>query len=130
MKILSAAEVDASLDDLDLIDRLFRIDCEMPPRHHPIASPVGPGSADATLLLMPAWTGAPSGRVGVKIVTVFPDNGRRSLPSIYGQYLLLDGETGASLALLDGTMLTSAAAPPAPRGSHRATCHGRIQRGY
>src|SRR4029077_19616798 len=110
MKILSAAEVDANLDDLALIDRLdqlFRTGCEMPPRHHhTIASPAGPGSADATLLLMPAWTRAPSGRVGVKIVTVFPDNGRRSLPSIYGQYLLLDGETGASLALLDGTMLT------------------------
>jgi alanine dehydrogenase len=112
MKILSAAEVDANLDDLALIDRLdrlFRTGCEMPPRHHhTIASPAGPGSVDATLLLMPAWTrGQPDGgRVGVKVVTVFPDNGRRSLPSIYGQYLLLDGETGASLALLDGTMLT------------------------
>jgi alanine dehydrogenase len=115
MKILSAAEVDANLDDLALIDRLdqlFRTGCEMPPRHHhTIASPAGPGSADATLLLMPAWTRGPplnpgGARVGVKIVTVFPDNGRRSLPSIYGQYLLLDGETGASLALLDGTMLT------------------------
>jgi ornithine cyclodeaminase len=79
----------------------------MPPRHHhTIASPVGPGSADATLLLMPAWTRGPSGRLGVKIVTIFPDNARRSLPSIYGQYVLLDGETGAPLALLDGTMLT------------------------
>ena len=110
MKILSAAEVDANLDDLVLIDRLdalFRAGCEMPPRHHhTIASPVGPGSADATLLLMPAWTRGPSGRLGVKIVTVFPDNARRSLPSIYGQYVLLDGETGAPLALLDGTMLT------------------------
>jgi len=110
MKILSAAEVDASLDDLVLIDRLdqlFRSGCEMPPRHHhTIASPVGPGSADATLLLMPAWTRGPSGRLGVKIVTVFPDNARRSLPSIYGQYVLLDGETGGPLALLDGTMLT------------------------
>ncbi len=110
MKILSGAEVDANLDDLALIDRLdqlFRTGCEMPPRHHhTIAAPAGPGSADATLLLMPAWTRGSSGRLGVKIVTVFPDNGRRSLPSIYGQYLLLDGETGASLALLDGTMLT------------------------
>jgi ornithine cyclodeaminase len=110
MKILSAAQVDASLDDLALIDRLeqlFRNGCVMPPRHHhTVAAPAGPGSADATLLLMPAWTRGPSARVGVKIVTVFPDNGRRSLPSIYGQYLLLSGETGASLALLDGTMLT------------------------
>ena len=114
MKILSAAEVDGALDDLTLIDRLdrlFRSGCEMPPRHHhTIAVPTGPGSADATLLLMPAWTRGQSsqgtGRIGVKVVTVFPDNGRRALPSIYGQYLLLDGASGAPLALLDGTMLT------------------------
>ncbi len=110
MRSLSAAEVDAALDDEALIDRLdalFRAGCEMPTRHHhTIREPVGPGSADAMLLLMPAWTRGLSGRVGVKIVTVFPDNGKKSLPSIYGQYLLLDGQTGQSLALLDGTMLT------------------------
>ena len=110
MRILSAAEVDAALDDIALIDRLdalFRAGCEMPTRHHhAISEPLGAGSADAMLLLMPAWTKGSSGRVGVKIVTVFPDNGKRSLPSIYGHYLLLDGQTGASLALLDGTMLT------------------------
>jgi alanine dehydrogenase len=114
VRILSAAEVDSALDDIALIDRLealFREGCEMPTRHHhTVRAPNGPGSADATLLLMPAWTrhaeGGPAGRIGIKLVTVFPDNGRRSLPSIYGQYLLLDGTTGASLALLDGTMLT------------------------
>ena len=110
MRSLSAAEVDAALDDIALIDRLdalFRSGCEMPTRHHhPIREPLGAGSADAMLLLMPAWTQGPSGRIGVKIVTVFPDNGKRALPAIYGQYLLLDGQTGQSLALLDGTMLT------------------------
>ena len=115
MKILSAAEVDAVLDDLALIDRLdalFRAGCEMPVRHHhTIAEPTGPGSADAMLLLMPAWTRGQSAEkgarhVGIKVVTVFPDNGKRSLPSIYGQYLLLDGTTGQTVALLDGTMLT------------------------
>ena len=110
MKILSAAEVDAALDDLALIDRLdalFRAGCEMPVRHHhTIAEPTGPGSADAMLLLMPAWTRGPQSHLGIKVVTVFPDNGRRSLPSIYGQYLLLDGTTGQTVAMLDGTMLT------------------------
>jgi alanine dehydrogenase len=110
VKILSAGEVDAALDDLALIDRLdtlFRAGCEMPTRHHhPIKEPLGPHSADAMLLLMPAWMKGPSGHIGIKVVTVFPDNGKRSLPSIYGQYLLLDGSTGAALALLDGTMLT------------------------
>lgn len=110
MRIVSAAEVDAALDDLALIDRLdalFRAGCEMPQRHHhTLAEPNGPGSADATLLLMPAWTRGPSSHVGIKLVTVFPDNGKRELPSIYGQYLLLDGATGQTIALLDGTMLT------------------------
>ena len=114
MKILSGAEVDSAIDDLALIDRLealFRAGCEMPQRHHhTVPTPNGPGSADATLLLMPAWTSqAASGaaaRIGIKVVTVFPDNGQRSLPSIFGQYLLLDGATGVPLALLDGTMLT------------------------
>ncbi|MBI2735666.1 MAG: ornithine cyclodeaminase family protein [Rhodospirillales bacterium] len=114
MKILSAVEVDAALDDLALIDRLdalFRAGCEMPVRHHhKIAEPLGPGSADAMLLLMPAWTRGQSTKggshLGIKVVTVFPDNGKRSLPSIYGQYLLLDGTTGQTVAMLDGTMLT------------------------
>ena len=110
MRILSAAEVDANLDDLALIDRLealFRAGCEMPPRHHhTVGAPAGPGSADATLLLMPAWTRGASSHLGIKVVTVFPDNGKRALPSIYGQYLLLDGTTGQTVALLDGTMLT------------------------
>lgn len=110
MRIHSADDVDSALDDEALIDRLealFREGCEMPTRHHhTIAAPSGPGSADATLLLMPAWTRGSSPRVGVKLVTVYPDNGKRSLPAIFGQYLLLDGHTGQPLALLDGTMLT------------------------
>ena len=99
MRILSAEEVDAALDDLALIERLeaaFRGGAEVPVRHHHHL-PTG------TLLLMPAWTNR---HVGIKLVTVFPDNVTRALPSVFGQYVLLDGNTGRSLALLDGTMLT------------------------
>jgi ornithine cyclodeaminase len=99
MRILSAEEVDAALDDLALIDRLeaaFRGGAEVPVRHHHHL-------AAGTLLLMPAWT---SRHIGIKLVTVFPDNATRALPSVFGQYVLLDGSTGQSLALLDGTMLT------------------------
>ena len=99
MRILSAEEVDAALDDLALIDRIeaaFRDGTEVPVRHHHHL-PTG------TLLLMPAWT---SQHLGIKLVTVFPDNVTRALPSVFGQYVLLDGRTGQSLALLDGTMLT------------------------
>jgi ornithine cyclodeaminase len=99
MRILSAEDIDRALDDTALIDRLeaaFRAGAEVPLRHHHHL-PAG------TLLLMPAWS---SRHVGVKLVTVFPDNVKRSLPSVFGQYLLLDGATGQPLALLDGTILT------------------------
>jgi ornithine cyclodeaminase len=99
MRILSADEVDAALDDIALIDHLeaaFRAGAEVPLRHHHHL-PSG------TLLLMPAWSPR---HVGIKLVTVFPDNVKRSLPSVLGQYVLLDGGTGQPVALLDGTMLT------------------------
>ena len=99
MRILSAGEVDGALDDIALIGRLeamFKAGCETPLRHHH-ALPEG------MLLLMPAWTAR---HIGIKLVTVFPDNARRSLPSVLGQYILLDGRTGQAVALLDGTMLT------------------------
>jgi ornithine cyclodeaminase len=99
MRILSAGEVDGALDDIALIDRLeamFKAGCDTPLRHHH-ALPEG------MLLLMPAWTAR---HIGIKLVTVFPGNARRSLPSVLGQYMLLDGRTGQTVALLDGTMLT------------------------
>ena len=57
---------------------------------------------------MPAWTGAGSrdGFVGVKVVSVFPDNGAKGMPSVSGTYLLMDGGTGVPQAALDGTRLT------------------------
>ncbi len=105
MRILSAADVEAALDWESLIERLrqaFRRGAEVPLRHHhEIANPGGP---EGTLLLMPAWQ---SGRhIGVKVVTMFPDNGEQGLPSVMGAYLLLDGRTGSPIALIDGPTLT------------------------
>jgi alanine dehydrogenase len=105
MQTLDAAEVEHRLDFPSLIDRLremFRAGCELPTRHHhPVEVPDAPG---AILLLMPAWQ---VGRhIGVKMVTVFPGNGAKSLPAVMGIYTLLDGLTGQPLALIDGPMLT------------------------
>ncbi|RMD64367.1 MAG: ornithine cyclodeaminase family protein [Alphaproteobacteria bacterium] len=105
MRIITAAEVETALDFESLVERLrqaFRRDIATPVRHHhTITTPGGP---EATLLLMPAWQ---AGRhIGIKIVTVFPDNATRSLPAVMGVYLLLDGRSGSPLALIDGPMLT------------------------
>lgn len=108
MRVIGAAEIDGVLTWLMLVDALaeaFRSEIVAPPRHH---HQVERGAADAaTLLLMPAWSGATSGAfLGVKVVSVFPDNGLKGLPSVLGTYLLMDGDTGAPLAALDGTRLT------------------------
>ena len=62
---------------------------------------------------MPAWTDfaragtSAGGYIGIKIVTVSPDNNARSLPAVMGQYFLLDGQTGVPLAIIDGQRLTA-----------------------
>ncbi len=111
MRIISAAEAEDALDYESLIEQLrqgFRSDIVAPPRHHHAIDPgaIDQGSgAEATLLLMPAWQ---TGRhIGIKLVTVFPGNDARNLPSVMSSYLLLDGATGSPLALIDGPTLTA-----------------------
>ena len=106
MRVLGYSEVVAALDFPSLVEALrqiFRAGAEMPVRHHHTI-PV-PGGSDATLLLMPAWQ---AGRqIGVKVVTVFPENVERQEPSVMGAYLLLDGRSGKPLAMMDGPGLTA-----------------------
>lgn len=109
MKLFNAADVDAALDFAGLIDTLdtaFRSEVVAPPRvTHDVKRPDGD---PAVLLLMPAWSGPGTDRpyIGTKIVSVFFGNGKRSLPGVMGAYLLMDGETGAPLAVMDGNRLT------------------------
>lgn len=108
MKFISADAIDAALDPKFMADALvdaFKGDSVVPVRHHhDIERP----DADATLLLMPAWSGKADAEpfVGTKIVTVYPANGAKSLPAVMGTYILLNGATGAPLCALDGTRLT------------------------
>lgn len=106
MRILGPSEVTAALDFPSLVEALrqmFRSGCDAPLRqHHSI--PV-PGAQDGALLIMPAWQ---AGRyIGIKLLTVFPENAALNRPSLMGAYLLLDGRTGEPLALMDGPALTA-----------------------
>jgi ornithine cyclodeaminase/alanine dehydrogenase-like protein (mu-crystallin family) len=108
MRIITASEIDGALTFEALIEAVrdaFLSDIVVPARHHHDMEQPG---ATATLLLMPAWTGASraGGFVGVKVLSVFPDNGVRGLPSIQGTYILLDGRTGSPYAALEGNRLT------------------------
>ncbi|MFI9596841.1 ornithine cyclodeaminase family protein [Nonomuraea sp. NPDC052265] len=78
------------------------LDPELTPRRPAVDLPAG------QLLLMPAAAGR---YAGLKAVTVTPANPGRGLPRIQGTYLLLDGDTLAPLAALDGIALTSLRTP-------------------
>ena len=110
---ISAADVDRALSFGGLVETLraaFRDGAVQPVRHHHTIE--HPDGAASTLLLMPAWTDfeaagtSSDGFVGVKIVTVSPDNNKIAKPAVMGVYLLLDGATGEPLALIDGQRLT------------------------
>ncbi len=77
MRVIDAAEVEAALGLVaplvDALRQAFRQGAGGPVRHHHTI-PV-PAGSDGTLLLMPAWH---AGRhIGVKVVTMFPDNACR-----------------------------------------------------
>lgn len=113
MRYFSAADIDAALSYPALVDTLaaaFSKGATAPPRHHHGVALAG--RPEATWLLMPAWEArapgaAEAGRyMGVKSVTVFPDNDTRGKPAVLGTYLLLSAETGDTLAVMDATRLT------------------------
>lgn len=113
MLMISADAVDRALSFAGLVEALrtmFRDGAVQPVRHHHTIE--RPDGAASTLLLMPAWgdfgaagTSA-GGHIGVKIVTVSPDNNIVGKPAVMGVYLLLDGKTGEPQALIDGQRLT------------------------
>lgn len=47
------------------------------------------------------------GSVGVKWVSVYPDNWKQNLPSIVATIILCDPNTGCPLAIMDGTYITN-----------------------
>ena len=111
MRIVSAQDIDSVLTFPSMIEALreaFVAGYHAPHRHHHEMGRAG--VAAATELLMPAWTNDAPGKgafLGVKIVSVFPDNGKLGLPAVQGVYLLQDGETGEALAVMEGKRLTA-----------------------
>jgi ornithine cyclodeaminase len=114
MRVFDAATVDRALSYpalVDVLEAAFRAGAIAPLRHHHAIALEG--RPEATLLLMPAWQASAPGAttagryLGVKSVTVFPDNATRGKPAVFGTYLLLSAETGETLAVMDAARLTA-----------------------
>lgn len=107
MRVLTNTQTAAQLPFDILIQTLedfFKEGCEVPLRHnHAISG--NTASDSGILLLMPAWQ--PGKRLGVKTVSIFPNNSARGLPGLHSVFILYDAATGAPLAILDGDVITS-----------------------
>lgn len=105
MQIIDAAAVAEKLNYPQLIEALrqaFRDRVVLPRRSaHAISSAQ---RSRGTLLCMPAWSEADL--TIVKLVTAFPENARRGLPSVAGVVVVFDSATGRPIAVCDGTELT------------------------
>jgi len=83
----------------------FRSDITVPAKVvHMIPRPLG---SAAKFLLMPAWTNSGERLIGCKLVNVFPDNAKLGKPAVHGNYVLMSGDTGETLAVMDGAALTA-----------------------
>jgi ornithine cyclodeaminase/alanine dehydrogenase-like protein (mu-crystallin family) len=105
MQFLSPEDVTNALPYNELIEALrdmFRSGCTMPLRHHHVLDDTD--NQRGMLLLMPAWQ--LDGYLGVKMVTVMPENGAKNLPSVQGNYTLFDARNGSILAVMDAGELT------------------------
>lgn len=76
----------------------------VPDRHHH-DFPNNAHGDSISLLLMPAWLPGVVG--GVKILTINPKNGLNNLPSIQGEYFLIDATSGKKKVELEATSLTA-----------------------
>jgi alanine dehydrogenase len=104
MMHLDAGQVAARLPRralVDALDRAFRGHTEVPPRQRYSLGPEGPDAA--SLLTMPAWRET---ALGIKLVTVCPQNAVRGISAVHAVYTLFDAHTGVPRATMDGSELT------------------------
>jgi ornithine cyclodeaminase/alanine dehydrogenase-like protein (mu-crystallin family) len=102
---LSQADVRRLLDLDALLDALAGAFVELSAGGASVPPRVAAGGAGGLLAAMP---GRAAGVLEAKLVTVFPGNEERGLPSHHALVAVFDPETGEPAAVLDGAYLTAA----------------------
>ena len=104
--ILTHAEVERLLPMADCIEQMAAAFAQLARglAQVPLRMVVRPPGAPGLLALMPAYASA---GFGLKTIGVFPGNVARGLDAHQGGVLLIDGETGALLALMNASAITA-----------------------
>lgn len=74
--------------------------------HVPARTALSLYASDNSILFMPGYL-RKSGGVGMKVVSVFPSNAAKGIPTISAQIMLCDPETGEVTAVIEGGTITA-----------------------
>lgn len=108
MLVLSSEDVYNSITMLEAIEAVaaaYEEYCSggaVAPLRVPLSVPDNKG----VILFMPGYSSR-NGAVGVKIVSVYPENAKHGLPTIHALVVMVDGTTGKPVAVMDGGYLTA-----------------------
>ena len=106
IRILSRAEVRSTITMAEAVDAMADAFEQLSTGRARVPLRVHQEAGGGMALLMSAFL-PDARRIGVKIVSAYPDNAARSLPMIHALVMVLDGETGVPLAVMDGSYLTA-----------------------
>jgi len=106
MKILTRSDLQKCLTMRDAIESMREAFGQLSSGAAQVPLRIGLPAGDGVSLFMPAHL-RDSSSMGLKIVSVHTANGARGLPTILALVALVDAETGAPLALMEGAYLTS-----------------------
>lgn len=98
-KVFSMAQaIDADKDALSLYSKQLA--------NIPLRSNIGVDKHSGQSLCMHGYAGGDNPALGVKLVSVYPNNAGKGLPNVPATMVVMDPETGIVSAVMDGTYLT------------------------
>lgn len=108
IRILSHRDVRAALPMREAVEAMKRAFAQLSTGQAevPLRLPLPVPRHNGLTLFMPAYL-AGDDRMAVKIVSVFNDNPARGLPLIHALVVVIDAETGAPVAVMEGASLTA-----------------------
>ncbi len=108
LRIISQREVAQAISMAEAIEAVRKAFIQLSEgrAYVPLRTKIPVPSREGSVLFMPAYLWE-SEALGSKIVTVFPQNREKNLPTIHAVVMVIDAETGRPQALMEGAYLTA-----------------------
>ena len=109
MKILTKEDIKKCITMNEAIEACKRamVNYTLSKAEIPLRTPIHSSKNNGQVLFMPGKISEETDNIGIKIVSVYPDNTKNNLPSVPSTMITLDEKTGIVNGVLDGTYLTA-----------------------